>query len=138
MRKNLLLSGLRRIDQGEAEKLTRKLRSTLSSLNPSLVITDYSPGWNQLGLDAALAEGIPVVGAAPFPTPLIPEYKRRVRSSSVFAGSFEEFFASPEGYIEYLGANVDMVVAYYPSNAPSSYFHNLVLSLGLPLHDMTA
>lgn len=134
-RVNVASFGLRSMTPGAEEAARPRLKRVLSTLDASTYITDYAPGWGRFSLDMSVSLGIPLVGAAPFPSPYMGEFRKRARSSVVFNDTMDEFFANPDPYFEWLKANAHVLLLYFPPN-DSSYIHRRVLDLGLDIHNM--
>lgn len=110
------------------------IRTTLSGLQPTVVITDLAPGWSLAVTEVALEMNVPVMSACPFPTEAWKKYRRRMRTSLLFNQSLAEYIGSPDSYIAWLRENVDMVLAYTDgsprSNLPGLYLGKTVHDLG--------
>lgn len=136
MSKNLFPAGVRYLPDQGVDKLVTNVDQTLKVLSPSAVVTDYAPGWAALVVDRALALGYPVIGAAPYPMPRVELLRKVVRSSAVFSASMSEYYDNPSTYLTWIGANVDLLLTYFPPRYSSSD-NNLVLGLlSIERHDM--
>jgi len=110
-RNNVLLYGDRHFKP--TKEMAARVAQVLNGLSPSCVITDFSPGWNQFVLSLALDNGIPVVGAAPFPRDFRDTVKTRLTSSILFNQTLDDFLTNPQTYYDWLAENVDSVLAHY-------------------------
>lgn len=126
----MLSYGLRNLTQESLEPIRVKASRVLAATNATAFITDYAPGWGEFSANLAVSLGLPLVGAAPFPSPLSQNYRRRARSSIVFNDTFDDFFEDPTSYLAWIQENVDLAITYFPPD-DSSYFHRVVLKLGI-------
>lgn len=116
---NLLVIGPVQVDRPDYHSTA--LEQRLRQLRPSCLISDFSPGWGELAIKAALATGVPIMGAVPFPTPIIATYRRRVRSIFIAADSVGEFLGNPEtqlGYYRWLGEYTNTAIVHGTEKSP--------------------
>lgn len=122
---NLLLLPLPELgcDDEIAAKVCTK---ALGALLPTLVVTDYSPGWSIVATRCALDLGIPVHGALPFPVEA--EEKKRARSNLVFNDTDVAYYSRPGAYFSWLGLNVDAGLI-WDSGISSPYSNRVLVEL---------
>jgi hypothetical protein len=125
MKKYFLLLGESELNKHE-DTVRKMVRSSISALQPSMLITDYSRGWNELVLDEATKFGVPYIGALPYSSEN-PNYVKLSKSTTnlVFYNTKEEFLANPIPYLKWLNEHVSEVFCYL--NPEKHTFNNNIL-----------
>jgi len=112
MQKYVLTLGETELDRPE-EVIRKMIRSSISAIRPSKIITDYSIGWNELVLDEATKYGVPYIGVLPYESEN-PRYIGLSKSSTnlIFYKTKEEFFRNPFPYLDWLNEHVSEIFCY--------------------------
>lgn len=129
-RRNVMVLGP--IEEPQPDRYAPMLSLRLRSLGPRYLVSDFSPGWGELGLQAAVREGIPIIGAAPFPSRVLDEYRKRTRSAYVAAKSVGEFLGNPDianSYYGWLREYVGSVIVHSPSQGDSAHVARILSEL---------
>lgn len=132
-RPRILVLGEKVVD----ENLRSSVKKHLTALGPSLIMSDFSTGWNFMVSEEARGLNIPVMAVLPHLEVLgnraYKESRRKLIKESttkiVFADTYYDFLKNPKPYVKWLLANVDSVLAYLdPSRSSTS--HSIMVVLG--------
>jgi hypothetical protein len=112
MQKYILTMGESEFEKSE-EVIRKMIRSSISAIKPSKIITDYSLGWNEMVLDEAVKYGVPYMGVLPYESEN-PRYTKLSKSATnlVFYNTKEEFLENPFPYFDWLNEHVSEVFCY--------------------------
>jgi hypothetical protein len=125
MQKYVLLIGEEEFNKSE-DVIRKMIRSSISAIKPSKIITDYSIGWNEIVLDEAVKYGVPYMGVLPYESEN-PKYIKLSKSTTnlVFYKTKEEFFSNPFPYLNWLNEHISEVFCYI--NPEKHSFKNNIL-----------
>jgi hypothetical protein len=125
MQKYVLLIGEEEFSKSE-EVVRKMIRSSLSAIKPSKIITDYSIGWNETVIDEAVKYGVPYMGVLPYESEN-PRYIKLSKSTTnlIFHKTKEEFLGNPFIYLNWLNEHVSEVFCYL--NPEKRSFKNNIL-----------
>lgn len=143
MTRRVLALGTRNVIASSYDSVSTRARSGIKTLQPTVVYTDLSPGWNLIVGKEAVNLNYSVTGVFPYGEVIgTSEYKsqralvyNRMYTKLVFESTYIDHLKDSSNYRKWLVKNVDHVLAYLNPDA-SSYTHQLMVFLrdaGIPV-----
>lgn len=128
----VLLLGEKKFD----ERMASVAKGSLSSISPSLVMSDLSTGWNLIAAKEAQLLGARVMGVFPHTEVIgskIYEMDRKevlkyINTKVAFNDTYFEYLKKPASYFTWVRQHTDVVLAYLNPNV-SSVSHSIMIRL---------
>lgn len=132
--RRMLVLGEKIVPEITTESLAKE---GLKTLNPTLVLSDLSLGWNILVSEEALKRAIKVMGVFPHKEVLGNKahmhrrgvLSKEINNSVYFNETYYDYLKNPKPYLLWLSKNVDVVFAYIDPDS-SSLSHAIMVALG--------